>query len=368
MKFSCYKNDLVEALAFVAKAVAVKPSTPVLSGIYIKTNGSAQLELQANDLNSGIVTRIPVNVEVPGVAAVSGKRFVEFARNMPDDTITISLGENILTLNSGGANVDLLTMNAEDFPTVKAPDGGISFDIGMSKLATLINKTVFSVAKEIERPIFTGVNFVIEGQNVMSVATNTHRLALLSDTLSEPCPNCSFVVRGDLLKNLLVKLDAKETGKLIQVTKTERAITFMFDDNFVTTRLLEGVFPPHDRVIPKETATQITVDTAEFKRVIDFVALMSRETEYNTVKFDISNYGFEISSNSNDVGNAAQSIEGDMTGDGVEIKFNVNYFTDFLRAFDGKRLKLEFNDKYSPAKLTDPDNPNYIYVVTPVRA
>ena len=123
MKFSCYKNDLTEALQFVIKAVAVKPMTPILAGIYLKAEGS-MLELQANNFSTGIITRIPVNTEVSGETVVSGKRFQEFVRNMPDDTITFSDEDsnNTLSIESGGANVQLLTMAAGDFPKVKTPD------------------------------------------------------------------------------------------------------------------------------------------------------------------------------------------------------------------------------------------------------
>ena len=103
MKFSCYKSDLTEALQCVIRAVAVKPMTPILAGIYLKAEGS-MLELQANNFATGIITRIPVNTEVTGEVVVSGKRFQEFVRNMPDDTITFSDedGGNLLQITSGG--------------------------------------------------------------------------------------------------------------------------------------------------------------------------------------------------------------------------------------------------------------------------
>ena len=133
MKFSCYKNDLTEALQFAIRAVAVKPMTPILAGIYLRADGS-MLEIQANNFSTGIITRIPVNTESPGEVVVSGKRFQEFVRNMPDDTITFSDVDNMLVIESGGASVELLTMQASDFPKVKTPDTDHSFKIRTTAL------------------------------------------------------------------------------------------------------------------------------------------------------------------------------------------------------------------------------------------
>lgn len=366
MKFSCYKQDLAKAITFAGKAIATKSTTPILSGIYIKADDSS-VEFQATDLNAGIVAKIPAHVEVAGTAVVSGKRFVDFTRNMPDDTLTVALEQNALLLNSGGASVNLLTMSVEDFPTVKPIDDGTSLEIGMDKLAALIKKTVFAAAKDNSRPAFFGVNFMVDGRDIACVATNTHRLAVIKDTLDDFYPACSFIVQSDTLNNLLTRLDSKETKKTVKITKTERNVAFTFDNNYVTARLIEGVFPKYEKVIPATTATHVTVETAEFNRVINFISLMSKETEHNTVKLEISDGDFKISSTSNDIGSAEQSIECSMDGESTRINFNSSYFADFLRAFDGKKLQLDFNGRYDPAKLTDPADPNYIYIVTPVR-
>ena len=158
MKFSCYKNDLVESLNFAARAAAVKPMTPILNSVYLKAENS-QLELQTTDNSTGIITRVPVNVEEAGYTAVSVKRLLDFARNMPDDTITLAQDQNSLTLKSGGASVDLLVMNGDDFPKIQTPPSSKSLKIKMPALKNLIAKTSFAVAKDDSRPVFTGVYF-----------------------------------------------------------------------------------------------------------------------------------------------------------------------------------------------------------------
>lgn len=367
MKFSCYKNDLSEALQFVIRAVAVKPMTPILAGIYLKADGTL-LEMQANNFSTGIRTQIPVNTEAPGEIVVTGKRFQEFVRNMPDDTITFHDEDNTLVIESGGANVELLTMSSADFPKVKTPETESSFNIRTNTLRDLIRKTVFSVAKDDTRPIFTGCCFEVRGDQISLVATNTHRLALAKEELPEAFGDCVFVVPADTLRGLLSRIDPRDSDNYIRVDYSTRYLTFTFDNVFVTSRLIEGMFPPYDRVIPTSSTTQVNVNTADFKAAIDFVALMSKETEYNTVKLVFSGEGIEISSNSPEVGGAVKRVEADFNGDELEISFNVDYIADVLRVIDSPRVNIALNDRYSPAAFTEPDNDSYVYVATPVRA
>lgn len=369
MKFSCYKSDLNEALQFVIRAVAVKPMTPVLAGIYLKAEGS-MLELQANNFSTGIVTRIPVNTEVAGETVVSGKRFQEFVKNMPDDTITFSDEDdkNTLMIDSGGASVELLTMTASDFPKVKTPDTDNSFKIRTTTLRNLIRRSVFAVAKDDSRPIFTGCCFEIKGDTISLVATNTHRLALVKEQLADSYNECSFVVPAETLRGLMLRINPTDTENYVTINYSTRYLTFTFDNVFVTSRLIEGQFPPYDRVIPSSSTTNVKVDTAEFKKAVEFVSLMSKETEYNTVKFVFGDGGIEISSNSPEVGGAVKNIEAEIDGDDLEISFNVDYIADVMRIIETKQINIALNDKYSPAAFTEPDNSDYIYIATPVRA
>lgn len=369
MKFSCYKNDLTEALQFVIRAVAVKPMTPVLAGIYLKAEGS-MLELQSNNFSTGIITRIPVNTESAGEVVVSGKRFQEFVRNMPDDTITFSdeYGGNMLTIESGGASVELLTMNATEFPKVKTPETDNSFKIRTTVLRDLIRKTVFAVSKDETRPVFTGCGFEIKDNKISLVATNTHRLALANAPINEEYSDCSFIAPAETLRGLMLRIDPKDVENYVTINYSTRYLTFTFDNVFVNSRLIEGQFPPYDRVIPATSSTHVTVDTANFKQVVEFISLMSRETEYNTIRFAFTDDGIEISSNSPEVGGAVQNVEAQVEGEDVEISFNVNYIADVLRVIDTDRVNIALNDRYSPVVFTEPDNDAYIYVATPVRA
>lgn len=367
MKFSCYKDDLADALKAVMPAVAVKPQTPVLSGIYLKAE-DAVLEVQATNYTNGIIAKIPVNTEESGEVVISGKKFQEFVANLPERTLTCSVEGKALTLESGSANVTLLTMTAADFPKVKTIDDASTFKIRSKVLHDLIRKTSFAAGKDKgERPIFTGCLFDYKDDFLTLVATNTHRLALAKYQLSINHEPFAFTVPAAALNNVINRIDTKDAENFVTVNFSNKHVAFTFDNVYMTVRLLEGTFPPYERIIPTGSTTRARVIVKEFKTAVGLIALIAKETEYNTVKLNITAAGIEISADSREVGDAVKTVDATVDGDDLNIAFNAAYLSDVLKVVDAPAINIAFNDKFSPAAVTVPGDDDYVYVVTPVR-
>ena len=368
MKFTCSKNDLIDALQVVSRAVANKTQMPILSGIFMSAEGST-LEMQANNFSLGIITKIPINTEEPGTVTVTGKYLLEIIRKLSGDTVTISFaaGENVVNINSESASFNLLAMSSEDFPKVKSPETYSSFKIKSATLKNLIRKTAFACATDEVRPIFTGCYFEISGHSVSLVATNTHRLAIMREQVPEEVGNLNFVVPAATLRDLARMLDSSDNENFVTIDCAMKYIAFTFDNIYMTSRLIEGQFPPYDRVIPHSSATVATVNVSEMLAAVDRVALISKETEYNTIRFIFTNNGVNISSNSPEVGKAEEQIPAQLEGPELDISFNVLYIYEILKALDSETCKIALNKSLEPADIRETGNDNYIYVVTPVR-
>ena len=368
MKFTCSKNELIESLNAVSRAVAVKPQMPILAGIYMKAEGSG-LQLQANNFSMGIITKIPVSTEEPGEIAVVGKFFLEIVRKLSGETVTIShqSGESVVNIQSESAAFTLLAMNAEDFPKVKTQEAFNSFKIKTSTLKNLIRKTAFACASDDSRPIFTGCCFEVNGTSVTMAATNTHRLAIMKETLSEDLGEMKFIIPASTLKDFLKISDTATPDSFVTVDCSNKYIAFTFDNVFMTSRLIEGQYPPYDRVIPPSSEIFATIDVAELASAVERVALISKETEYNTIRFIFTQDGIEISSTSPEVGKAVEHVQAKVEGDDLDISFNVVYISEILKALDGKTCKFSMTKPLAPVDIRELDDDNFIYVVTPVR-
>lgn len=368
MKFTCSKNELIESLNAVSRAVAVKPQMPILAGVYMKAEGSG-LELQANNFSLGIVTKIPVNTEEPGEIVVVGKFLLEIIRKLSGETVTISHkdGESVVSIQSESAAFTLLAMNAEDFPKVKSQEAFNSFKIKTSTLKNLIRKTAFACATDDSRPIFTGCCLEINGNSVTMAATNTHRLAIMKDTISEDLGEMKFIIPASTLKDFLKISEGATPDSFINVDCSNKYIAFIFDNVFMTSRLIEGQFPPYDRVVPASSDIFATIDVAELSSAVERVALISKETEYNTIRFNFTQDGIEISSTSPEVGKAVEHVGAQLEGENLDISFNAVYVSEILKALDGKACRFAMTKPLAPVDIREVDSDNFIYVVTPVR-
>ena len=335
----------------------------------MKAEGSG-LELQANNFSLGIITKIPVNTEETGEIAVVGKFLLEIIRKLSGDTVTIShqVGESVVTIQSESAAFTLLAMNAEEFPKVKSQEAYKTFKLKISLFKNLIRKTAFSSASGNDtRPIFGGCYLEIIGNKITMAATNTHRLAIMRDTISEDLGEMNFIIPASTLRDLARIADTSAPDNLVTVDCTDKYIAFTFDNIFMTSRLIEGQFPPYEKVVPKESSIFATIKVAELSSAVERVALISKETEYNTIRFIFTQEGITISSTSPDVGKAEEHVDAEVTGADLDISFNVNYITDVLKVLDSDICRFAMTKSLAPIDVREVDNDNFIYVVTPVR-
>ena len=283
MKFTCHKNELAQAIQLVSKAIANKPQTPILSGIYIEAKDN-QVELHATDNEMGIISIIPSEVEQEGKIVLSGRYMQEVIRRLPGDTVTISqeIDENISKIQSAASNFTFLSMPANDFPTVKRLEGGVHFKIQDNVLRDIIKKTVFACSTDEARPVFTGCQMEINGETLKMAATNTHRLSVKKEVIAHLSGDLHIIIPAKILNELLRALNSDMPVE-VDVCCSSNQASFQFENVVFMSRLIEGQFPNYDSVIPKNFATTVTLDTQDFLDAVDRVSLISRSADYNII-------------------------------------------------------------------------------------
>ena len=207
MKITVARNEILDALKILMKAVAVKSETPILSGIYFSAQNSC-LEMQATDNQVGIISKIPANAETDGETVITGKKLFEIVQKLTGEVVTISTEDNCAKILSAGSNFDLLTFKPEDFPKIKQEETLQKFTLRQFALKKLIKQTTFAAdnSKEPTRPIFAGVLFDFADKKIRLAATNTHRLAVATDTLTESVEDFQFIVPAKILQDISVIL------------------------------------------------------------------------------------------------------------------------------------------------------------------
>ena len=378
MNISLTKNDLISALQIVSKGLSTKPQTPILSGIYM-TAKEGQLELQTTNYELGFILTIPAEIHNTGTAVLPGKYLTEFARKLPAEEVSIDTdsSDGLAVIQSGAARFTLRTMEISDFPVLHRMDGTLHFTIKDRTLARLVKKSAFACLREEQRdrrPIFTGCQLEVEGKDVTFAATNVHRLAVKSEQLEEDAGQIRVIIPAKFLEEV-TRTISSEVPADIHVTCSYNQVSMSSGSIYMTARLIEGTFPDYRRVIPREEniRTKVTLDAASFASAVDRASLIARTDQYNIVKLSFAQGLMRISSNSPEIGEAEETIPAEVTGDDVTIAFNASYLMDALKSLDSDTciLSLQGSNEQgvnlSPMTIREEADPNYIYVVTPVR-
>lgn len=378
MNISLAKNDLISALQIVSKGLSTKPQTPILSGIYM-TAKEGQLELQTTNYELGFILTIPAEIHNTGTAVLPGKYLTEFARKLPAEEVSIDTdsADGLAVIQSGTARFTLRTMEISDFPVLHRMDGTLHFTIKDRTLARLVKKSAFACLREEQRdrrPIFTGCQLEVEGKEVTFAATNVHRLAVKSEQLEEDAGQIRVIIPAKFLEEV-TRTISSEVPADIHITCSYNQVSMSSGSIYMTARLIEGTFPDYRRVIPREEniRTKVTLDAASFASAVDRASLIARTDQYNIVKLSFAQGLMRISSNSPEIGEAEETIPAEVTGDDVTIAFNASYLMDALKSLDSDTciLSLQGSNEQgvnlSPMTIREEADPNYIYVVTPVR-
>lgn len=368
MKCICSQKELNEALIAASKALPSKAQTPILNGILINAR-NGEMEIQATDFSLGIIAKIPAEIEDEGAIVVNGKNVTEIVNKLSGDIVTIYTEENSAIFKSEMTTFSLYTMDAEDFPKVSAQEFNHSFFIKNNILRKLIARSTFAASNDSSRPVFQGCSVTIASNFITFVATNTHRLVVVKSEIEDDIEGENkFIVPAKTLNDLMSIINAAREDNGVKVEFSDKHIAFTVNNIFITCRLIDGQFPPHEKVIPASCETYATVDISEFRSAINSVEIISKQTEYNTVILSFNSDGLQLSSNSYDTGKVDIHLNAAVEGANLEIAFNLKYIQDFLRIVGSNdEVRIGMNDRLSPADFRLTDDEDFIYIVTPVR-
>lgn len=378
MNITLGRNDLIAALQTVSKGLSTKPQTPILSGVYLSAK-DGQLELQSTNYELGFIVTIPAEIHSVGTAVLPGKYLTEFARKLPAEEVSIDTerSNGLAVVQSGTARFTLHTMDTNDFPVLQRMEGTLQFTIKDRTLARLVKKSAFACLREEQRdrrPIFTGCQMEVEGREVTFAATNVHRLAVKSEILEEDAGQIRVIIPAKFLEEVIRTIPG-EVPTDIHVSCSYNQISMSSAHIYMTSRLIEGAFPDYRRVIPTEEniRTRVTLDAATFSSAVERASLIARTDQYNIVKLAFEQGLLRISSNSPEIGEAEETINAQVEGDDVSIAFNASYLMDAVKSLDSDTCILSLQGSnaqgmnLSPITIREEIDPDYIYVVTPVR-
>lgn len=362
MKLVCSQSELSAAVALVGRAVASRPTHPILANVLLAADAATgQLQLTGFDLNLGMQTSIPATVETDGATTVPARLFGEIVSRLPNDAaITLNADEQLeITTTSGSYRV--ATQPAADFPDLPSADAA-PLQLPAADLIRGLRATLFASSSDESKQLLTGVHLAI-GAATTFAATDGHRLAVLK--LGSGDATTELTVPARSLREL-ERLVAATGAEAVSIAAASGQILFRCGDRLLTSRSLDGTYPNYGQLIPAAFNRSIVVNRKALQGALERVAVLA-DQHNNVVKLkaDPDRADLLVTADAQDVGSGAEQLAAEISGEAITIAFNVRYVLDGLKAMSTEEVAIKANYETTPVVIVG--DPGYTYLVMPVQ-
>ncbi|PYQ80352.1 MAG: DNA polymerase III subunit beta [Acidobacteria bacterium] len=370
MELVVRKNDLLRELQLFQGIVERKNTIPILANVLMEANGD-EVRFLATDLEVGLRSKCNASVAKSGSLTLPAKKFYEIIKALPETDIRIAEDKGGVKVAADRFDSRMQTLPREDFPTLPESGAGApSATLPRSALKEMVAKTHFAITGEDTRYFLNGALFVLRPDSMSLVATDGHRLALVTVPRDGKANKDTDEIRAILPKKTLGELSRllMEGEGDIAYERGENHLFFHVGDRLLISRMIDGQFPAYERVIPKGNDKRIEFERDRLTNAVKRVALLSNERS-RAVKIQIDKGKVDITSSSPDLGEAKETLTVDYTGAPMQICFNAQYVLDFLSAVSTDVVSLELKDEVSQAlmKPVGAEDYDYTYVIMPMR-
>lgn len=379
MKLVCTQNSLSTHLSLVSRAVATRPTHPVLANVLLIADREAQqIRLSAFDLSLGIQTSFPAQVEVSGKLTLPAKLLTDIVSRLPEGDLILDDGADaetdttLVTLTCAAGRYQVRGMGVEDFPELPVVEAGEVIQLPIEALVEGLRGSLFSASTDETKQVLTGVHLTMQPDGLEFAATDGHRLAVVrtiseSETPAETERELDVTIPAKALQELSKMLD-RQMGDTVAVHFDQSQVVFDWTDQRLTSRLLEGQYPNYRQLIPRQFSRQLTIDRRLLLNALERIAVLA-DQKNNIVKLTLTSATQELalSVDAQDVGSGREAIAAQISGEDLEVAFNVRYLMEGLKVLNTSEVQLQLTTATSPAILTPLGGTKMTYLVMPVQ-
>ncbi len=409
MKLVCTQSDLNTNLSLVSRAVPSRPTHPVLGNVLFSADTETQqVRLTAFDLSLGIQSSFAAQVEVGGEITIPAKLLNDIVSRLPEGEITLEDEEGeaaneaedvsevpvreerlVVTLTSASGRYQVRGMGAAEFPELPSVEAGVAIHLPVEALIEGLRGSLFATSADETKQVLTGVHLTVQQDSLEFAATDGHRLAVVETTNQnaaegeEAEPSTSKVIsmsRATDASEIELTLPARalrELERMLGIRQSSDTVTLHFEqgqivfqggEHRLTSRTLEGQYPAYRQLIPRQFQRQIVIERRQLLNAVERIAVLA-DQKNNIVKFSIDsvNQRLSISVEAQDVGSGRESLAADISGDSLDIAFNVKYLIDGLKALSTSDIQMQMNTANTPVILRPVGGLKMTYLIMPVQ-
>ena len=364
MQITCSRDELVQKLGVVARAVSTRTAVQILAGVLLRAEGG-QLHLAATDMELSLRSSMDAQVEGEGSVVVPGRLLVDLARLLPESDVTIEhrVEEGIVRIACGSYESRLNTYNAEDFPRLPELDALTTFSVDREALLDTVARVQRSASRDESRPVLTGILARFEPGKLVMAATDSYRLSVKETPLEGEVPELEAIIPS---RALLELARIAVAGDEIELGVHENQVIFSIaaEGVYLTTRRIDGQFPNYKQLLPETFEHDVTIPRGELLDVVRRTSVMVQRNSPLRLRF--AEGELTVTARTQDVGEATESLPVQYAGEPLEIGFNAEFLKDGVESITSDDLTLHLISPLRPAVI-EGDGDDFRYLIMPIR-
>jgi DNA polymerase-3 subunit beta len=356
------KDELNQALGVVSRGVSSRTAVLVLSGIMLRAE-AGRLHLAATDMELSLRGSVEAQVEGDGAVVVSGRTLVDVVRLLPAEDVTLEHlpEEGVVQITCGSASFRLHTFATEDFPRLPDVEGVELYTVDKDALLETVARVGRAASRDESRPVLTGILVRFEGGKVVMAATDSYRMAVKETEVTGTLPDLEAIIPARALQELTrIAAGAAE----LQLGVQENHVVFGADGTWLTTRRIDGQFPNYRQLRPDAFEHELPIARDELLEVVRRVSVMAQRNSPLRLRF--ADGELTVSAQTQDVGEAKESLPLAFSGDPLEIGFNADFLRDGVESVEGDQAVLKLISPLRPGLITG-EGDDFWYLIMPIR-
>jgi DNA polymerase-3 subunit beta len=364
MKIECMKSKLAEAVGKAEKITGKNLTLPVLSCILIEAQGH-EATIRATNLDLGIEITLPVKVHKEGKVAIPGSILNNYlTQSFNDKNVILESAEGNVKVTSDAGTTIIKSLNSDDFPTIPHIKGEKAYKVPAKELIRGVKAVWYSSATSSMKPELSSVYVYANDNGLVFVSTDSFRLAEKKVKMKELQDFEPLLIPVKNIPDIMRILEGAPDTVDMLVTKNQ--ISFSYNGVYLTSRVVDGVFPDYKQLIPKDFKTTITVLKQDVVGALKVATIFSDKFNKLSIKAHPSEKVFEFSTRNADIGESVNKIESVCEGDDLDINFNYRYITDSFQSVETDSMSFGFNGLTRPLIIRGVSDNSFTYLVMPI--
>ncbi|PIR86593.1 DNA polymerase III subunit beta [Candidatus Kaiserbacteria bacterium CG10_big_fil_rev_8_21_14_0_10_43_70] len=363
MKFECVLEKLLESVSISEKITGKKESLPILSCVVI--NVSDSIVFKSTNLETAVEIKVDGSILKKGDIAVPANIFLQTLQSTKGEKVILEENDGNLIIKSKSGETTIKSTPKDEFPSFPKPKSKNSYKIKKDILINGIQSVSYASSNSMIRPELASIYIVYSDSKLVFVATDSFRLAekKFNTPLNYEIPDILIPTKNAIeITNVIGNIDEED----IEVIFDESQINISIGNIRLVSRIIDGNFPNYNEIIPKSFSSEAILLKDDLANVLKKTRIFSGASQQVSFHIYPKNKIFSITARNSDVGEMSDDIEAVVSGDDIDIHFNLQYIQDCVQSLKADSVNMQFAGEGKPLVIKGVPDQQFTYLVMPL--